>query len=255
MVSAKERRHQGILQILQETGTVAVGELGTRLGVTEMTIRRDLELLEADGVLKRFHGGARLAFGSSYEPPFPAREKTNAEQKRAIAERVAGIINDGDTIILDGGSTGVAIAEFLVDRELTICPLSLRVAWAFARSTTVNLIIPGGSVRQGELSLSGADTIDYLRGHHFDSYVMTASGMSLDHGFTEWNPDDAAVKKAAVGVADKTIAAVDSSKYNRVGFVRICPTDAPAVIVTDSAITDEQLEALRNQAQEVLVAA
>ncbi|MDQ1060843.1 DeoR/GlpR family transcriptional regulator of sugar metabolism [Arthrobacter globiformis] len=255
MVSAKERRHQGILQILQETGTVTVAELGTRLGVTEMTIRRDLELLEADGVLKRFHGGARLAFGSSYEPPFPAREKTNAEHKRAIGERIAAIVNDGDTIILDGGSTGVAVAECLVDRELTICPLSLRVAWAFARSTTVNLIIPSGSVRQGELSLSGADTIDYLRGHHFDSYIMTASGMSLDQGFTEWNPDDAAVKKAAVSVADKTVAAVDSSKYDRVGFVRICPTKTPAVIVTDSGLTGEQLDALQKQANEVILTA
>ncbi|MET4097571.1 DeoR/GlpR family DNA-binding transcription regulator [Arthrobacter sp. UYCu712] len=254
MVSAKERRHQQVLEILQETGTATVGEMGTRLGVTEMTIRRDLELLEADGVLKRFHGGAKLDFGSSYEPPFPVREKTNAEQKRLIGQRVASLIDDGDTIILDGGSTGLAVAEYLLDRQLTICPLSLRVAWAFARSTSVKLIIPGGSVRAGELSLSGADTIDYLRGRHFDTYVMTASGLSLKEGFTEWNPEDAAVKKTAMSVADKTITAVDSSKFTRVGFVKICPTQVPAAIVTDGGATSENLEGLRRQSQGVIVA-
>ncbi|MFF1831562.1 DeoR/GlpR family DNA-binding transcription regulator [Paenarthrobacter sp. NPDC058040] len=254
MTSAKQRRHQGVLEILQETGKATVSELGLRLGVTEMTIRRDLEMLENDGVLQRFHGGAKLAFGSSYEPPFPVREKINADQKRLIGERVASLIDDGDTIILDGGSTGLAVAEALVDREVTVCPLSLRIAWAFARSTSVNLIMPGGSVRPAELSLSGADTIDYLRGHHFDAYVMTASGISLEQGFTEWNPDDAAVKKAAVGVADRVITAVDSSKMNRVGFVKICGIDLPTAIVTDAALSAEDLVPLRRQAQEVIVA-
>ncbi|MFF2844271.1 DeoR/GlpR family DNA-binding transcription regulator [Paenarthrobacter sp. NPDC057981] len=254
MTSAKQRRHQGVLEILQETGKATVSELGLRLGVTEMTIRRDLEMLENDGVLQRFHGGAKLAFGSSYEPPFPVREKINADQKRLIGLQVAALIDDGDTIILDGGSTGLAVAEALVDREVTVCPLSLRIAWAFARSTSVNLIMPGGSVRPAELSLSGADTIDYLRGHHFDAYVMTASGVSLEQGFTEWNADDAAVKKAAVGVADRVITAVDSSKMNRVGFVRICGIEVPAAIVTDAALSAEDLAPLRRQAQEVVVA-
>jgi DeoR/GlpR family transcriptional regulator of sugar metabolism len=252
MVSAKERRHQGILEILQETGTAGVADLGARLGVTEMTIRRDLELLEADGVLKRFHGGAKLDLGSSYEPPFAIREKTNAGQKRLIGQRVASLIDDGDTIILDGGSTGLAVAECLIDRKVTVCPLSLRVAWAFARSSSVNLIIPSGTVRQGELSLSGADTIAYLSGHHFDTYVMTVSGVSLEQGLTEWNAEDAAVKKTAVLVADKTFTAVDSSKFNRVGFVKLCPTSVPAAIITDDGVAADDLEALRRQTRDVI---
>src|SRR3954454_15017899 len=124
---AKERRHQSVLEILREAGTASVSELGSRLGVTEMTIRRDLEALEADGALKRFHGGAKLALGSSYEPPLPVREKMNSDQKRRIGRRVAALLNDGDTVIVDGGTTGLAVAEHLLDRQLTVCPLSLRV--------------------------------------------------------------------------------------------------------------------------------
>ena len=120
IASAKELRHQSVLEILQELGSASVTELGVRLGVTEMTIRRDLEALEEDGALKRFHGGAKLAFGSSYEPPLAVREKTNAEQKRSIGRQIAKLIDDGDTVILDGGSTGIAVAEELTERHVKI---------------------------------------------------------------------------------------------------------------------------------------
>lgn len=254
IASAKELRQQGILEILQELGSASVTELGLRLGVTEMTIRRDLESLEDDGALKRFHGGAKLAFGSSYEPPLAVREKTNSEQKRSIGRQIAELIDDGDTVILDGGSTGIAVAEAFTDRHVTICPLSLRVAWVFVRSTTVNLILPAGFVRPGELSLSGADTTDFLRAHHFDHYVLTASGLSINNGFTEWNSDDAAVKRTALGVAGNTIAAIDSSKFGNVGFVKVCSAERPQSIVVDEGLDGRQLEFLRTVASNVILA-
>lgn len=250
----KERRHQELLVILKENGTASVAELGIRLGVAEMTIRRDLEALEADGALERFHGGAKLTFGSSYEPPLAVRERTNRGQKHAIADHVAQLIDDGDTVIVDGGSTGIAVAQALADRHITVCPLSLRVAWAFERSTTVNMLLPPGTVRHGELSISGADTGEFLRGHHFDHYVMTASGMSIPGGFTEWNVHDAAVKRAALGVSDNTIAAVDSSKFGSVRFVQICGIESAQVIVTDTELRDQDAAELKRAAHRVIFA-
>jgi DeoR/GlpR family transcriptional regulator of sugar metabolism len=250
----KEQRHQELLVILKENGTASVAELGIRLGVAEMTIRRDLEALEADGALERFHGGAKLTFGSSYEPPLAVRERTNRGQKHAIAEHVAQLIDDGDTVIVDGGSTGIAVAQALADRHITVCPLSLRVAWAFERSTTVNILLPPGTVRHGELSISGAETGEFLRGHHFDHYVMTASGMSIPGGFTEWNVHDAAVKRAALGVSDNTIAAVDSSKFGSVRFVQICGIERAQVIVTDAELRDQDAAELTRAAQRVILA-
>jgi DeoR/GlpR family transcriptional regulator of sugar metabolism len=205
--------------------------------VAEATIRRDLDDLAADGVLRRFHGGATLEVGSGYEPPFAVRERTNADAKRAIADAVAEQINDGDTVIVDGGSTGVAIAERLLARAVTVCPLSLRVAWTLAQSPTVSLLAPGGTIRRRELSIVGPLTIDFLRAHQFDTYVMTASGMSETNGLSEWNPDDAAVKQAAIACARTTIAAVDASKYPKTGFVKVCPISVPAAIFTDTRLS------------------
>ncbi len=246
-MKARELRHQAVLRILREQGRVDVAQLRESLGVTEMTIRRDLELLESDGALKRVHGGATLPVGSSYEPPFAARRKTNMEAKQAIARAVSESISDGDTVLLDGGSTGLAIAEVLFDRVLTVCPLSLRVAAFLASSPTINLRVPGGAVRQGEQSFIGSDALDYLEGHHFDHYVMTASGMSLAGGFTEWNPDDAAVKRKAIDVSESVIASADSSKFGQTGFVRVCSIAQPELIITDGGLADDDYALLRDK--------
>jgi DeoR family fructose operon transcriptional repressor len=251
-VNAKEQRHQIVLQILREQGRVDVVQLRESLGVTEMTIRRDLEMLEADGALKRIHGGATLPIGSSYEPPFSARRKTNMAAKQAIAKLVTEAISDGDTVLLDGGSTGLAIAESLFDRVLTVCPLSLRIAAFLAGSPTISLRVPGGAVRHGEQSFIGSDTVDYLDRHHFDHYVMTTSGMSVTGGLTEWNPDDAAVKRKAIDVSENVIAAADSSKFGQTGFVRICSISKPSVIITDSSLGDEDLALLLEHNAKVL---
>ncbi len=250
----KERRQQSIVEILRETGSSLVAELGASLGVTDMTIRRDLESLEEAGAIKRFHGGARLALGSSYEPPLSVREQTNREQKRAVARKAVELIDDGGTVIVDGGSTGLAIADAMLERHLTVCPLSLRVAWSLVRSSTLKVLLPPGTVRPGELSLSGPETTEYLRAHRFDHYLMTASGFSEQSGFTEWNLEDAAVKRTALEVAQNTIAAVDSSKFGQVGFVIVCPLGRPGTIVVDDDLNADQLQSIRANARGVAVA-
>lgn len=223
--------------MLKDSGSLSVADLGARIGVTEITIRRDLEALENAGAVKRYHGGAQLAIGSSYEPPIAVREQTHAADKRAIAGRVARLIDDGSTVVLDGGTTGIAIAQALTERQITICPLSLRVAWEFAGSTSVRLLMPPGLVRAGELSISGSETVEYLLAHRFDVYVMTASGFSLDHGFSEWNVEDAAVKRTARAASQRTIAAIDASKFGTTGFVSLCTIDAPDAVVTSELST------------------
>jgi len=253
VVSQSERR-AAILEFLRARESASVAELGAQLSVTEMTIRRDLEALEGEGVLKRFHGGAKITAGSSYEPPLAVRQAQNADQKRAIANEVANALEDGSTVVIDGGSTGIAVAEALVTRRMTICPLSLRVAWVFARSTSVQLILPPGAVRSGELSISGADTVAHLSGLHFDRFVMTASAFSAADGFTEWNVEDAAVKRAAMRNAAVTLAAVDSSKYGRTAFAQICAADGPDVVVVDDGLAPDAVNSLRSATRRLALA-
>lgn len=255
MAPRKSERLQQVVEILRRDEQATVSELASTVGVTEMTIRRDLELLERDGVLERFHGGARLIVSSSFEPLLSVRSKMHVEEKRALARTVSSVLRDGETVILDGGSTGMSIAEELKSRRLTVCPLSLRVAWVFEQSTSVTLLLPPGTARAGELSLSGPDTVEYLGRHHFDHYVMTASGFSIDSGFSEWNTDDAAVKRAALSGAKRTIAAVDSSKFGRDAFASICDLSTPASVAVAGQLTDEEEEQIRRASKALLVAA
>lgn len=236
--ASKERRHSAILEALRNEGRLEVVSLGELLDVTEMTVRRDLDELAAEGLVRRVRGGATLPVGSGFEPPFAARVKTNVEVKRAIAARVASHISDGDTVLLDGGSTGLAVAEALVDRVITVCPLSLRIAAFLAASSSVRLLVPGGAVRPGEQSFVGPDTIDYLELHRFDHFVLTASAVSTDSGFMEWNPDDASVKRRGCAVSNEVIAAADSSKFGRTGFALIAPIKAAGRVVTDTGLSD-----------------
>lgn len=254
MSSAREYRHQRLLEYLGEKGKVDVATLSQTFGVTEMTIRRDLEILEAVGALKRVHGGALLPVGSSYEPPFTLRQKTNSTAKQSIGAYVAGQVSDGDTLILDGGSTGLAIAEHLVNRVLTITPLSLRIAVFLADSSTVTLLIPGGSIRQGEKTFVGAETLEYLSGRHYDHFLMTASGISLEDGITEWNSEDAAIKRKSVQVTENVILSADSSKFGRRGFVTVCPLSTPDLIVTDSGIKETQLKPYMKENRNIKIA-
>jgi DeoR/GlpR family transcriptional regulator of sugar metabolism len=228
-----EERQQTILELLDARGQVTIAELSTRFSVSDMTLRRDLAQLEADGLLRRTHGGATRTHSGSFEPPFAMRARLNAEAKRAIAATVARQLSDGQTLILDGGSTGTAIAEAIVGRNLTVCALNMRAAGILASSPATRVMVPGGLVRHGELSFIGPAAERTLTDHRFDTYVMTVSAVDVQAGLTEWNSDDAAIKRTALSVSARCIVACDSSKFGQTAFARIAGLDAADLIVTD----------------------
>jgi DeoR/GlpR family transcriptional regulator of sugar metabolism len=228
-----EERQQTILELLEARGQVTIAELSARFSVSDMTLRRDLAQLEGDGLLRRTHGGATRTQSSSFEPPFAMRARLNPEAKRAIAATVASQLSDGQTLILDGGSTGTAIAEAIVGRNLTVCALNMRAAGILASSPATRVMVPGGLVRNGELSFIGPAAERTLSDHRFDTYVMTVSAVDAQAGLTEWNADDAAIKRTALSVSARCIVACDSSKFGQTAFARIAGLDAADLIVTD----------------------
>ncbi|MEY9852787.1 DeoR/GlpR family transcriptional regulator of sugar metabolism [Leifsonia sp. EB41] len=249
-----ETRQQQILEQLARRGEATIAELSARFDVSEMTIRRDLNQLAAAGVIVRTHGGAAPAASGSFEPPFGLRSRTNSESKRQIAIAVAKQVLDGQTVILDGGTTGLAIAEELVGRNITVCALNLRVADILSAESATRVMIPGGLIRTGESSIIGSEAERALQNFRYDLYVMTASAVDASAGFTEWNIEDAAIKRASLAASRRTIAAVDSSKFGREAFARICGLDQVAAIVTDAAITSEQKRELSVSGTELLIA-
>lgn len=239
-----EQRHQIILQVLNARGKLTIADLSARFSVSEMTIRRDLDRLEADGMLRRTHGGAVRTQSGSFEPPFALRLGMNLNAKRAIAAMVAKEIVDGQTLVLDGGSTGTVIAEALVGRPVTVCALNMRVAQILASSPETTVMVPGGQVRHSEQSFVGPAAERTLLDYRFDTYVMTASAIDAVAGLTEWNVDDVAVKRASLASSARCIVACDSSKFGQTAFARITGLDQVDLVISDSELSAEHRQAV-----------
>ena len=228
------KRHQVILDILEEQGSVSVPDLVTRFHVSEMTIRRDLDILERRGFLRRVHGGAITDRGRSYEPSFLSRASVNQEVKQRIGQAAAELVNPGDSLILDVGTTILEIARNLVDKnDLTIITPSFQVASVLAGNSNIRLILSGGILRPKELSMYGPLAERSFNDYFVDKIFLGAAGVDFKAGLTEFNVEDTLVKRAMLTSAKQVILTVDSSKFNRVAFTAIAPLKIVHTVVTD----------------------
>jgi DeoR/GlpR family transcriptional regulator of sugar metabolism len=223
-----------IREHLAQKGVVQVGELAIALKVSEMTIRRDLSDLEKEGVLKRTHGGAVQEVGRSFEPSFDLRQTVHQVEKLKIAETAALHVEEGDTIAIDSGTTAIELAkQLLAFRNLTIVTPSLHVAILFLDHPSIEPILSGGRVRKSEGSLVGEITWATFSNLFFDKFFMSSGCLSAFAGFTEYNADDAAIKKMIISHSKETIALIDSSKFGRTAFSQVCPNEDVNILVAE----------------------
>jgi DeoR/GlpR family transcriptional regulator of sugar metabolism len=248
-------RQQIILERLERHGQVRVAELTREVAASEMTIRRDLEALERDGLLTRVHGGATIVGSRSFEPPYALRARVELEAKHAIAEAAVELVREGDTVIVDGGTTGLAIARALRGRRnLTVCTTSFRVAVELLDAPEIRLMIAGGTIRPGERSITGELAEAAFANLRFDVLFLTASGVSIADGVTEWNLDDARVKRAAAASARRCIVVADATKLSHTAFAKVCDIDAVDVLVTDARTPQQFAKALAERDVHVILA-
>lgn len=255
----QSERRRKIIEIVQETGGRSVAELCDLFNVSEMTIRRDLRDLDREGMLRRVHGGAVSNLGRSYEPPLTVRSTRNDDKKRAIGRLAADLVQDGDSLALDVGTTVLEVARALQGRRnLTILTASLPIANEIVASLSltsdVRLILTGGIVRSGELSMVGNIAAGTYSDFHVDKAFIGVGGISLEDGLTEYNLEDAIVKKPMIQNAHQRIVVADSSKFGRTTFTSIAPLKVANTIITDSDIQRDMLKALHDLGIEVLVA-
>ncbi|WP_141270104.1 DeoR/GlpR family DNA-binding transcription regulator [Kocuria varians] len=238
-------RHRVITETVRDSGRVSVQDLARLTGSSEMTIRRDLDALAAQGVLERDRGGARSLLLRGEEPPFSLRSSEAEDAKRAIAAAVAGRIADGETVLLDSGTTCVEVARLLKDREVTVMPLSLQAVRVLSDPPgRAQLWLPGGQCRATEGALVGPLALASIGALRFDTFVLGCCGLSAADGLTAYDLDDAAVKKAGLAASARTVLAADSGKLGRTARARVVPADGTDEIVTDSGAAPAEIAAL-----------
>ncbi|MFD3805977.1 DeoR/GlpR family DNA-binding transcription regulator [Streptomyces sp. NPDC058611] len=251
------------LRLVQGAGRVSVAELAQRLGVSEMTVRRDLDELERQGLVKRVRGGAVATRSREEEAGFAAREGWQAATKDRLGRSVAELVEPGSTVLLDAGTTTVHVAEHLVARApLTVAVLSLQAAVRLADRPGIRLLVIGGQSRPGEWSLVGPLALRALTAMAFDVFVMSIGGVQAQHGWSEFSLDDAAVKQAGLAQASRTIAVADATKLGVRAFSQVAAAGAVDTFVTDTAADDaathpkgpETLSALRDAGVDIVLA-
>jgi DeoR/GlpR family transcriptional regulator of sugar metabolism len=243
-----QERLQAILDLLGSHGSVSVGDLSERLHVTPMTVRRDLAALERKGLLRRVRGGAVSAQGRSYEPPLLTRARNNPEAKRRIGAAAAELVRDGDSIAIDVGTTALEVARHLVGRHnLTVITPSVHVAGLLAEQPTIRVILTGGILRPGEFSLVGDLAERAFKDFFVDKLFLGIGGVDFAAGLSEFNLEDAQVKRAMIASAKEVIVVADCSKFARVAFAAVADLAAVRHVVTDSGVPGEVVAGLESR--------
>jgi DeoR/GlpR family transcriptional regulator of sugar metabolism len=253
MMGAIERQRD-IEAALQTQRKVLVDELAKRYGVSEVTIRKDLSELESRGVLLRTHGGAVLAEKPDMVISLHRRAAERVPEKDAIARTAALRIKDGESILLDTGTTTLALARLLRGRNLNVVTNSIPIAMELAADEQVSVIVVGGTLRKSSLALMGALSLDPLKAIHVDRAFMGASGFDAKTGFSCQNLIEAETKQAMLKTAHEVVMLVDRDKFTRAAFAPFCPLKNVHCVITDVAPPKPAHDALLKADVTVVVA-
>lgn len=232
---SKGRRRE-VAAVVASAGEVTYAELAERFGVSEMTMRRDLESLELEGLVRRVRGGAIPMVGRSQEPPLAERSRSALAAKQAIGKAAALLLDEGETAIFDVGTTTLECARALSGfKRLTVVTASLLVAQELANAPGITTLMTGGVLRPGEMSLIGHRAEDAFADLNCDTVFLGVAGVDTERGLTEYNLDDARVKQAALGAARRCVLLADQTKFGRVTFATVAPLTRVDVLITDAS--------------------
>ncbi len=251
----KEERLRLTLEALREQGKVTVPELSSIFGVSEITIRRDLNELARQGLVRRAHGGAVYPIETPPEPPVIQRMQENRDLKIRIARAAARLIAPGDTIFLSSGSTTTYLARQLVDRKnLTVVTNSISVATELAIAEGITVVVLGGMLRASELSMVGHITEQALREVRIDKVIIGMRAVSPQAGLTNDYLPEIMTDRAILQVAPENILVVDHTKLGKTASAYVAPIDRITRLVTNREADPDLLAQIRQMGIEVIEA-
>lgn len=248
-------RHQAIIDALNARGNVRVGDLADDLAVSAVTIRADLDYLEAQQLLRRTRGGAVPVRPRRFEQPLELTSQDNPEAKKRIARAAAAMVRDGETVIIDVGSTMTELAGALPRTlsDVVVVTNALNIALALETHPGVTVVVTGGTLRPMQHSLV-APYGSLLLGHmNADVAFVGCNGVHPEKGFTNTNLAEAEVKHAMIEAASRVIFVCDSSKLMNVATAKVAALEDADLLLTDEAAAPETLRALRRSGLEVMV--
>lgn len=249
----QHERHQLIVERSRSQSRVEVAVLAAELDVTPETIRRDLTVLERHGLVRRVHGGAIAIEKLAFEPTTQMRSEQRTAEKSAIAQRARELVPVDGSILLDAGTSTLALAHLLpTGGELTVVTNSLSIAQVVSTREDVALYLLGGRVRAKTLASVGSWSVDALRDIHVDVAFIGTNGLTLDEGLTTPDPSEASVKRAMVTVAQRVVVLADHSKIGVAHFSRFGRLSDVDTIVTDSGLDPETAAELVAHGPEVV---
>jgi DeoR family fructose operon transcriptional repressor len=257
----RAERELKIINKLRAERIVHLSDLSNDIGVSENTIRRDLQRLQDTGILKRTHGGAVITEDSfdthsSDDVDWLARENKSPAEKQRIGREAAKLVPDGGAVILDAGTTTMQIARNLHEkRNLTVVTNAVNIGLELARTGKLTVVLTGGILRELSKSLVGPLVEDFLSGSiHVDQLFLSAGGVSVDAGVTNANTIEVPIKRAMIRAAREVILVVTHEKIGRRSFTQIAPLEAISTIVTDTGADAEMIASLEARGVKVILA-
>lgn len=246
-------------ELLEQRRFVRVRDLADRFGVSTVTVRNDLQVLEERRVAVRVHGGAMPFSAERGERPFEEVVERQAAEKSAIAAMAASLVSNGETIIVDVGTTAASLAQALVDRtdltELTVITSGLKVALVLeAAHPRFSVVVTGGTLRPKQHSLVEPLATSMFEKLRADSVFLGCNGVATDGGVTNVNLPEATVKRAMIAAAARCVVLADSTKLGVRALAPVCALDEIDVVVTDDRAVSSELDAIRAAGVEVVVA-
>ena len=241
MITAE--RHQIILDLLSRTGVVDLQSLVQRTKSSESTIRRDLALLEEQGLLKRIHGGATQPYSKIDEPNMQDKSSKNLHDKQVIAEAAASMIREGDCIYLDAGTTVSEMIPFLENKKIVIVTNGVMHVDALTSANITTYLI-GGRIKANTKAIVGSVAQENLKQFRFDKCFLGMNGIDVKLGFTTPDPEEAVLKKIAMELAEETFVLADKSKFTETFFAKVAEIEKADIITTnlDKEAMKEYLE-------------
>lgn len=236
-----EERHKKILDMLSRKGIVKLNELVVLTGTSESTIRRDLTYLEENNMLKRIHGGAALLKGRYVELSYNEKLDRNISEKQIIADYAASLIEDGDCIYLDAGTSTFEMISRIKSKDINVVTNGLKHIDMLVEKG-INTYILSGKVRMKTKAITGADTLKSLQKFRFDKVFLGMNGVHYEYGYTTPDVDEAVLKECAISLSKKSYVLADESKFNDIAFCKVTDLE-DAEIITNAKVSNFELYA------------